>query len=217
MKISSAGAAGCREFQSVDLEIGKDALALSARFGQKSRCFRCAAPVRCIAWTLAAWLLAAWGVGSGVPVVRGEVVLPEPSPNASIHIRADRANRWTEGGYEVWMLRGNCQIVQDRLTASAENAVLWVLRTAPLAEQDSRVLVYLEDDVVVQARSREDAVSGPGRPSATIHDQQWFGRFYTSILSGTVTNTHQSRTGITHNGFNIGKVHIDQAMHQNEI
>jgi hypothetical protein len=113
-------------------------------------------------------------------MVRGEMVLPEPSPNASIHIRADRANRWTEGGYEVWMLRGNCQIVQDRLAASAENAVLWVLRTAPLAEQDSRVLVYMEDDVVVEARNREDAVSGPDRPSAAIHDQQWFGRFYTS-------------------------------------
>ncbi len=136
--------------------------------------------IRCAAWALAAWLLAAWGLGDGVLAVRAQVVLPEPSPNASIHIRADRANRWKEGGYEVWMLRGNCQIVQDRLVASAQNAVLWVLRTAPLAEEDSRVIVYLEDDVVVQTQRRDDVSSASSQAAAAIHDQHWFGRFYTS-------------------------------------
>jgi hypothetical protein len=167
-------------FRSIDSEFGKDALPLSARFGQTFRWWRRVAAVGRAGWCLAGWLLTAMACASGASIASAEVVLPQPSPNASIRIRADRANRWTQGGYEVWMLRGNCQIVQDQLAARGENAVLWVLRAPPLGEQDSRVLAYFEDDVVVEHRPRDGQHLESGRAPGLVQDRQWFGRFYTS-------------------------------------
>jgi hypothetical protein len=131
-------------------------------------------------WCLACWLLTAWTCGPGASASGAEIVLPQPSLNASIQIRADRANRWTEGSYEVWVLRGNCQIVQDQLAARGDDAVLWILRAPPLGDQDSRVLAYFEGGVVVEHRDRNADGSSDARPPGLIHDRQWFGRFFTS-------------------------------------
>jgi hypothetical protein len=169
-----------RSFRSIDSENGKDALALSARFRQTSRWVRCTAWIRRAGWCLAGWLLTAWLSWGGMSAAGTEIVLPQPSPNASIQVRADRANRWTEGSYEVWMLRGNCQIVQDQLAARGENAILWILRAPPLGEQDSRMLAYFEDNVVVEHRSPDVGSPESSRSPGLIHDRQWFGCFYTS-------------------------------------
>ncbi len=57
-----------------------------------------------------------------------EIALPTPQESAEVLARAEQANWWEEGEYQVWVLRGGCEITQANLTARSEEAVLWVKR-----------------------------------------------------------------------------------------
>ena len=152
---------------------GKDALTLTRRRPtyHRSRCTASRAGIgRLLAWWLA-WVLVAWGSRSA----RSEIRLPPARQSAAIQVRADHANRWQEGQYEVWVLQGDCRIVQDTLTARSARSVLWVHRPDRGAEATSRVIAYLEGDVQVQWTGDGSPAGGPG----SFRDQQWLGRFST--------------------------------------
>jgi hypothetical protein len=99
--------------------------------------------------------------------------LPDfPTTTDPISISAESANSWQENGYEVWLLRGSCRIAQGAAIAQAREAVCWVDQARATERRPSKVIVYLEGDVVVQTDPRQGA--------ARLTDQAWLGRFYSS-------------------------------------
>jgi hypothetical protein len=94
--------------------------------------------------------------------------LPESQPAAaSIAVSAESANRWKQGTYEIWMLRGNCRIVQGADVAQSKEAVLWIDHAPATQQRPTKIIAYLEGDTtVVQGKSK-------------LTDRAWFGRFYT--------------------------------------
>ena len=123
------------------------------------------------------------GAGSGAAVsaalggsrAEGEANLPEFHGSQPLVARAEAANHWELGSYEVWLLRGNCRIVagaaSEWRSVRSDEAVLWIDRAAPGSRQESKAIVYVEGNVLV-----ED-VRG-GRP-ARLSDWKWFGRIHT--------------------------------------
>ncbi|MGA2069267.1 MAG: hypothetical protein ABSG86_30225 [Thermoguttaceae bacterium] len=103
---------------------------------------------------------------------RAEVDLLKPNPAEPIFISAEAGNRWKQGAYEVWLLRGNCQIVQGVDQAFSQEAVVWIDRTATGPGAQAKVIVYLEGHVVLEFFRR----GGGGRAS----DVKWLGRFSTA-------------------------------------
>ncbi len=163
---------------------GKDALTLKppvcsthwslARITTRSRVgVRRAHPLAhaALAWLAGCCLLAAAGRAA-------DVGLPQPQPSARVAVRASQANWWEEGEYQVWVLRGDCQVAQGNLNARGDQAVLWVKRPDAWNGELGCVLAYLEGDVAVESRHTESAA--PQRGADTMRANQWFGRFYTS-------------------------------------
>ncbi len=101
-----------------------------------------------------------------------EFQLPAPDRTEPIVIAAEAANRWQQGQYEVWLLRGKCQIGQGAGSARSDEAVLWIDRAEPTEWRPGRVIAYLEDNVVVELDARRDT----GR----LVDRAWLGRFRSS-------------------------------------
>ncbi|MBL7044202.1 MAG: LPS-assembly protein LptD [Pirellulaceae bacterium] len=108
-----------------------------------------------------------------------DIALPLPAETAEISVRADQANHWRDGSYEVWVLRGNCQIVQDNVNARSSDAVLWVDRAEPLSGRTSKIIAYVEGDVAVDYGHDGRSRPGSGPAAHSIRDRQWLGRFYT--------------------------------------
>ena len=113
--------------------------------------------------------------------------LPESHGSQPFVARAEAANRWELGAYDVWLLRSspgrqNCRIFLGADSVRSDEAVLWIERAAPGSGQESKVIVYAEGNVLVET------VRG-GRP-ARLSDRTWFGRFYTSgaidVVAGIV-------------------------------
>ena len=73
-------------------------------------------------------------------------------------VSAEAANRWQQGGYEVWLLRGNCRIVQGEDSAQSNEAMLWIDHAEAISRDRSHMIAYLEGDVALQ-RHRQGARS----------------------------------------------------------
>lgn len=109
-----------------------------------------------------------------------EIAGPPPRSSSPVVVRATHANHWQQGTSEVWLLHGNCQIVQGHVSASGQEAVLWVNRAQADSGQDSKVIVYLEGDVTVSYSHTGQPAGESSRRAQAIRDQNWLGRFYTS-------------------------------------
>ena len=90
----------------------------------------------------------------------------------SVVVTAEAANRWQQGSYEVWVLRGNCRIMQGFTAVRSDEAVLWIDRAESGSQQPSKVIAYLEGRVVVQ--------STLGGKPVKLTDKTWLGRLFTS-------------------------------------
>jgi len=102
----------------------------------------------------------------------GDVELPATDALQPIVVSAAEANRWQQGQYEVWVLRGECRIRQGASEARSGEAVVWVDRAAPLTADRNKMIAYLEGDVEVALGGRESA-------NTRLTDNKWFGRFET--------------------------------------
>ncbi len=161
------------------LGLGKDAVTLTQAIDHDIRGLAPAALPR--------WRPAALLVGLGVlccaladQPASAEIVVPMPRESTPISIRADRANRWTQGTYEVWVLRDEVEIRQGGMIGRAREAVLWVDRADPLSGQASKILAYLEGDVRIDHEHSGHRHQSTGRSANTVRDQSWWGRFYSS-------------------------------------
>jgi len=111
-------------------------------------------------------------------VARADVELAAPDPDAPINFSADQANRWQDGEFEVWWLRGHCVVSQETTTAIGDEAIVWVMRDEMSGKRMTRVISYLEGEVTVSQGERPK----PGeRPTNGLQDRRWIGRFYSSL------------------------------------
>jgi hypothetical protein len=117
--------------------------------------------------------LAVSNSAAGVQAVPLE--LPDSNPGDPIFAAAQAANCWRQGAFEVWVLRGNCQIRQGADTARSDEAVLWIDHADPRTQQRSKVITYLEGHVTIQRPRHGQTLQ--------LADQARFGRLYTA---GTV-------------------------------
>ena len=102
-----------------------------------------------------------------------EVELPEPNRDRPITITAEAANHWTQGVYEVWILRGRCRIVQGSTSAAGDEAVLWIDHADVSGQRESKVIAYLEGNVSIDQE--------PAGDKTRLTDQTWLGRFFTGL------------------------------------
>jgi hypothetical protein len=125
-----------------------------------------------------------------------EISIPEGNNVEVIDISAQAANRWQQGTYEVWLLRGDCRLVQGDDVAVCQEAVFWIDHAAAGSRQRSKVIAYLEGDVKVRLIRDRDPVE--------IHDQRWFGRFSTlrgvQVRAGAVAGKPNVLPGIYQRG-----------------
>lgn len=156
-----------RTTRSPSVPAGKDALTLNGRFALPSP-GHCAAAVwlRTFARARAGWWCALVLAASSAAAHAGD---HEPfNLRDKITIQADSANRWTDGKYEIWALRGRCSIQQGASFARSQEAVLWI-ELGRYGEQKSRFTAYLEGDVTLDA-TRDGTVS-------KLENASWLGAF----------------------------------------
>ena len=125
-----------------------------------------------------------------------EVDLPEFPGNQPIFISAEAANRWQQGSYEVWVLRGHCLITQGAGAARCQEAVLWIDRADVTTRQRNKVIAYLEGGVTIEAQRG-------GRPFK-LADATWLGRFFSSatveVRAGIVAGCPNVLPGVYQRG-----------------
>lgn len=175
---------------------GKDATLLSLISVHKlSRCFaRTLLGVRAVA-SLAA--LAAALLALRAAPVDAQTELPPPDPAAPIAVTAESAHQWWQGQYEVWVLRGNCRVMQDTTIARGDEAVLWVKRSGDLGSREHRVIAYIEGNVAIVAQHDDH--------DARLEDASWFGDFF---------STTAVQIGV---GDRQGEPHVKPAVYEHAI
>lgn len=114
-----------------------------------------------LAVILLAWVCCATAVA--------EIEPPIADLDTPIRVTADHAQRWQEGQYDVWLL-SNPRLRQDDVEARSREAVLWIDRGEPSQGIPSKIIAYLETDVVIDFHD-----SG-----ARLQDRIWLGRFHTT-------------------------------------
>jgi hypothetical protein len=144
-------------------------------FAARRTVSRCA---RQVVWSLLALFFAGWW-SIAAPLVRGaetvasqsqsDITTPEIDERAPILFGAEEATRWTQGAYDVWVLRGRCYVQQGTTATEANEAVLWVKRGIEFDHERNTVLAYLEGDVRI--------VDGRTATPFEIRDRVWYGEF----------------------------------------
>ncbi len=139
--------------------------------------------------------------------------MPEGNNIDPIVISAMAANRWQEGAYEVWLLRGNCRLAQGDDVAVCQEAIFWIDHAAAASRQRSKVIAYLEGEVGIRViRDREPV---------EIHDQKWFGRFFTihdvQVRAGVVAGKPNVLPGIYQRGMNQRNPEFADALRQTSV
>jgi hypothetical protein len=104
--------------------------------------------------------------------LHAQVEPPRPDPSEAITIGADRASRWEQGAYEVWILSGHCYVNQGAIATRANEAVLWIKRGGDLRQRQDLVIAYLEGNVAIDYQRA-------GFPYH-LNDKSWLGEFFSS-------------------------------------
>ena len=105
-----------------------------------------------------------------------QIELPAANLSEQIVVAADSASRWTEGAYEVYLLRGNCYVNQGLTYARSREAVVWIERGGVGGEPPHKAIVYLEGGVEINYQ--QAGADGKASGAATLTDKTWFGRFF---------------------------------------
>ncbi|MEQ8785893.1 MAG: organic solvent tolerance protein OstA [Pirellulaceae bacterium] len=112
---------------------------------------------------------------------RGAIDTPDADPRAPVSVRAESSNRWREGSYEVWHLRGNCEVRQADLSARADEAVLWIDRGEPFSGEPDHVIAYFEGSVSVERLRDGNRHIATGRQADSMVAEHWLARFNTFV------------------------------------
>ena len=109
---------------------------------------------------------------------RAEVAIDGMQSLESITIAADRAQRWTQGVYDIWVLEGHCYLNQGQTYARSQQAVLWIEHGTSADNPPHKIIAYFEGDVSIDFAPSFDAAKKPEKPQARVEDKKWIGRFY---------------------------------------
>jgi hypothetical protein len=138
------------------------------------------------------------------------ISLPESDNIEPIVISGQAANRWQEGPYEVWLLRGNCALAQGRDGATCREAVFWIEHAPPGSHQRSKVIAHLEGNVDAHLVVEHEPVA--------IHDSQWLGRFATifdvRVSTGVVAGKPDPLPEIYQRGMNARNPEFADSLRQ---
>ena len=84
-------------------------------------------------------------------------------PLEDIVVAAQHGQFWKQGSYDVWVLQGACRIRQGEVEAQSNDAVLWVDKATADSGLPTKIICYLEGDVLIdlgyQGRRIEKPVS----------------------------------------------------------
>lgn len=113
-----------------------------------------------------------------------EVTFGRPSKAVPIRVQSEQAIGWQQGQYEVLHLSGPVEIEQRSITASANEAILWVQKPGDGVSQEPdayKVIVYLEGQVQIEiARDGQSDLRDAEVERDRLVDSQWLGRLFTS-------------------------------------
>jgi hypothetical protein len=115
----------------------------------------------------------------GARPARAAIDAPQADPRAPLVVRAESSTRWREGVYEVWHLRGNCEVRQAELSARASEAVLWIERAEPFSGRPDHIIAYFEGGVAVERWRAGAPHQATGRRTDSIAVDHWLARFNT--------------------------------------
>lgn len=118
-----------------------------------------------------------FGAGAFFPLgelAAQEIDLPPTDPRDGVHFRATSAEKWREGAYDVWRLRGDCHVRQGQLNGYGDEAVVWVDRGTGREGDATKVIVYLEGKVEVVRTE-----FGRSQGETVLKDKSWIGRLHT--------------------------------------
>ena len=142
-----------------------------------------------------------------------QVDVPDGDNVAPIAISARTANRWQEGPFEVWLVRGECRLEQGQDIAVCQEAVFWIEHAAAGSHRRSKVIAYLEGNVGIR-------VIRDYRP-VEIRDQKWLGSFETTrdvrIFPGAVGGKPDPLPGIYQRGMNARIPEFADALRQTRV
>lgn len=151
-------------------------------------------------WSRALKMCAVWVLLFGIATVASaEIHLPKSDTTRPITITADDARHWQDGNQEVWILRGNCRIVQGNTIAKGQDAVLWIDYAQPFRLVPHKVTVYLENEVYVNYLDSEEG-------TAIFEGPTWLGQMFTTsrleLPSDTTKSPPPVAPAIYHRGRN---------------
>jgi hypothetical protein len=148
--------------------------------------------------------------------------MPSGDNDAPIVISAQTANRWQQGEEEVWLLRGDCKLVQGNDVVVCREAVFWINHSASGSRQRSRVVAYLEGNVgMCLAGGAQSKMAAENGDEFSFQDQKWFGRFFTThgvqVLAGAAGGKLDVLPGIYQRGMNARSPDNADALHQTRV
>lgn len=123
----------------------------------------------------------------------GEIELAPARSDDPITISADQANRWRQGQYDVYLLRGRCVVGQGYNVCRANDAVIRILKGDGSDKKPNKVIAYLEGDVQIDAGRRPFSRQ---RPLAAGNDRGWLGRFRSTAPVRIDTPAPQSEPSV---------------------
>ena len=116
------------------------------------------------------WLVVTgWASGSWAQF---DIKFPQPSPELRITGDADQIQRWRQGSWDVFYLKGQVNLQQGSVVMTSGECIVWV--ETPAGDTAATVLIYMENSVVVQVPGQS-----PQDPPNRFQDEQWLGRMRT--------------------------------------
>ena len=132
-----------------------------------------------------------------------EITFARPATTSAVTINGQQISRWQAGGFEVLHVQGNVEVRQQDIFASANEAIIWVelpsddpaeFYAAAAQPATNRIIVYMENNVVVELDSRGAVNQYSGGRRDRIMDQQWLGQLVTQATVDLGTATHPLTT-----------------------
>ena len=132
-------------------------------------------------------------------VLAQEITFARPAATSAVTINGQQISRWQAGNFEVLHVQGNAEVRQKDIFASANEAIIWVelpsddaadFYAAAASPKSHRIIVYMENNVVVELDSRGAVNQNSGGRRDRIIDQQWLGQLVTQSTVDLGTSTY---------------------------